>query len=169
LIDGTASADSGTLTIYDSTFQSNDANRGGAVNADGNVFVWLYKSTFESNTAFNSMFNVFNSNGYIYEGGGAIYSNSAQVLLFQTTAVSNTVGNTPDHYSGSTFTHHCYDSFYYKVDTSNCDQCPTGRYKNFTLNPVAFSCKECPEGRYGNPAIAQASSVHCAKCPRTTD
>ena len=76
--------------------------------------------------------------------GGAIRANSAQVLLVQSTAVSNT----PDHYAGSTFTHHCYDSFYYNVEAANCAQCAAGTYKNFTLNSDALSCKDCPEVLY---------------------
>jgi hypothetical protein len=93
--------------------------------------------------------------------GGAIYASASQVLLVQTTAVSNT----PDHYAGSTFIYYCNDGFHYKFDSSNCAQCPAGRYKNFALNPDALACKECPEGRYGDPAISQAGSSHCQKCP----
>jgi hypothetical protein len=78
--------------------------------------------------------------------GGAIYADNTQVLLVESTAVSNT----PGHYAGSTFTHHCYDSFYYKASTANCDQCLAGKYKNFALNPDALACTECPEVLYLN-------------------
>jgi hypothetical protein len=73
--------------------------------------------------------------------GGAIDSLGSEVLLVQTLAESNT----PDHYSGSTFIHHCYDGFYHNVDTVNCDPCPAGTYKSFALFPDALSCKDCPE------------------------
>jgi hypothetical protein len=70
-----------------------------------------------------------------------MYSASTQVLLVQTAAVSNT----PDHYRGSAFTHHCYDSFFHDIPTANCVQCLAGSYKNATVEPDAISCKECPE------------------------
>jgi hypothetical protein len=101
-----------------------------------------------------------------------MFADGAQVLLVQTTAELNT----PDSYKGSSFVHHCYDSFYHDTTATttlyyevlfyhNCAQCPTGRYKNATLAPDAISCKECPEGRYGDPAIVQSNISHCPKCP----
>jgi predicted outer membrane repeat protein len=180
----------GTVEIYKSTFASNSANHqtGGAITAYGVANVEIHDSTFISNSAnSDAVTSVFSDGGAIkitggslkiYDttfqsntagspngDGGAIHASGSQVLLVQTTAVSNT----PNHYAGSTFTHQCYDSFYYNGGTatanSYCAQCPAGTYKNFTLNPDALACKECPEGRYGDPAIAQASSSHCPKCP----
>jgi hypothetical protein len=100
--------------------------------------------------------------------GGAIFASSSKVLLVQTTAVSTT----RDHYSGSTFTHYCYDGFYHNAEllseeTANCTQCLAGRYKNFTLNPEANSCKECPEVLYSlctvlyslRPVLPRAGTV----------
>jgi hypothetical protein len=78
--------------------------------------------------------------------GGAITItiSSSQVLLVQTTAVLNT----PDHYAGSIFIHHCYDSFYHNASTVNCDQCLAGKYKSFAFNPDALACTDCPEVLY---------------------
>jgi hypothetical protein len=97
-----------------------------------------------------------NTGGSQCEGSGAICASGAQVLLVQTTAVSNT----PSDYGGSTFTHHCYDGFYHNVDSANSDQCLAGRYKNFTLEPNAISCKDCPEVLYLY-SLCTVLTMHC--------
>jgi predicted outer membrane repeat protein len=122
----------GAMQIHTSSFISNQGQYGGAIKAATDANVEIHDSTFQANTATRDY------------GGGAISAGGAQILLVQITAMLNTL----PHYTGSTFTHRCYDGFYFEVDTAKCAQCLAGKFKSFASNPGALACTECPEVLY---------------------